>query len=132
MSKEYGVADASYQAAGCENGIRALVTEFYQQMASLPEARLIFEMHSDDLETTIDKLTRFLCGWMGGPKLFSESYGQIRIPIAHKHLSIGIAERDAWLLCMEKALELQPYEEAFKSYLLEQLFVPAEKSRNQD
>ena len=128
----YGEGDASFKAAGSEAGIRILVKEFYQQMATLPQAQHIFAMHSNDLELTIDKLARFLCGWLGGPKLFNEKYGQIRIPVAHKHLKIGVAERDAWLLCMEKALETQPYEEAFKRYLLEQLFTPAERSRNQD
>lgn len=132
MAKVYGEDDASFQAAGGEAGIRTLVEEFYRQMASLPEAQKIFAMHSNDLEVTIDKLARFLCGWLGGPKLFSEKYGQIRIPVAHKHLTIGCAERDAWLLCMEKALENQPYDDAFKTYLLTQLFVPAERSRNQD
>lgn len=132
MTVTYGEADASFQAAGGEKGIRLLVEEFYRQMGSLPEAKKIFDMHSDDLEMTIDKLTRFLCGWLGGPKLFNEKYGQIRIPVAHKHLAIGTTERDAWLLCMEKALETQPYNDDFKAYLLEQLFVPAERSRNQD
>ena len=128
----YGEADASFQAAGGEAGIRLLVEEFYRQMSVLPESKNIFDMHTGDLEVTIDKLTRFLCGWLGGPKLFNEKYGQIRIPVAHKHLEIGTNERDAWLLCMQKALQLQPYEGDFKVYLLEQLFVPAERSRNQD
>lgn len=39
---------------------------------------------------------------------------------------------DTWLLCMWKALEVQPYAQDFKRYLIEQLFVPAERSRNQD
>ena len=128
----YGEADASFQAAGGEAGIRLLAEEFYRQMSVLPESKKIFDMHTGDLEVTIDKLTRFLCGWLGGPKLFNEKYGQIRIPVAHKHLEIGTNERDAWLLCMQKALQLQPYEDDFKVYLLEQLFVPAERSRNQD
>ncbi|NRB39055.1 MAG: group II truncated hemoglobin [Pseudomonadales bacterium] len=132
MQKTYGEGDDSFQAAGGEEGIRKLVQEFYRQMALLPEAEAIFTMHNSDLDTTIDKLARFLCGWLGGPKLFSEKYGSIRIPVAHRHLAIGPDERDAWLLCMEKALESQPFDEDFKRYLLEQLFVPAERSRNQD
>ncbi len=130
--KSYGIEDGSYIAAGKEEGIRTLVAEFYHQMATLPEAKAIFSMHSSDVETSIDKLACFLCGWLGGPKLYSQKYQKIRIPVAHQHLNIGISERDAWLLCMQKALALQPYADDFKVYLLEQLFIPAERSRNQD
>jgi len=45
---------------------------------------------------------------------------------------LGAKERDAWLLCMQRALAEQPYADDFKQYLIEQLFVPAERSRNRD
>ncbi|BFM18046.1 group II truncated hemoglobin [Maricurvus nonylphenolicus] len=128
-SKPYGTDDASFQAAGGVEGIRKLVDAFYDAMEVLPEAKTIREMHPDDLTESRDKLARFLCGWLGGPKLYREKYGSIAIPRAHNHLDIGVDERDAWLLCMEKALEDQPFADDFKTYLLEQLFVPAERSR---
>ena len=83
------------------------------------------EMHPPELTVTRDKLTRFLRGWLGGPKLFSEKYGPIKIPVAHAHLDIGRAEHDAWLACMEQAIALQSFEDGFKKYLFEQLRVPA-------
>lgn len=129
---QYGIKDASYKAAGEEQGIRRLVADFYDEMDSLPEAKLIREMHPTNLDESKDKLARFLCGWLGGPKLFQEKYGKIRIPLAHRHLAIGPAERDTWLLCMQNALKKQAYKESFKAYLLEQLYVPAEGSRNKD
>ncbi|PCI45379.1 MAG: globin [Moraxellaceae bacterium] len=129
---QYGVKDASFQAAGQEPGVRKLVDAFYDEMEVLPEAKLIRDMHPEDLEESRDKLARFLCGWLGGPKLFQAKYGKIRIPLAHRHLAIGLSERDAWLLCMEHALQKQDFNPLFKKYLLEQLFVPAEGSRNQE
>ena len=131
-SPQYGDGDTSFQAAGGEEGIRQLIDDFYDIMDTLPEARGIRDMHPQDLTVSRDKLARFLCGWLGGPKLYWEKYGRIQIPRAHNHLRIGIHERDTWLLCMWKALGAQPYEEDFKRYLIEQLFVPAERSRNQD
>ncbi|MBY4678211.1 group II truncated hemoglobin [Marinobacterium arenosum] len=128
----YGDGDISFQAAGGEAGIRKLVDAFYDAMEQLPEARRIRAMHPDNLDESRDKLASFLCGWLGGPKRYREKYGPIRIPAAHSHLEIGPAERDAWLLCMEKALESQPFATDFKKYLLEQLFVPAERSRTRD
>lgn len=128
----YGQEDASFQAAGGFDGIKQLVDAFYDAMETLPQAQTIREMHASDLTESRDKLTRFLCGWLGGPKLFSEKYGPIRIPVAHKHLVIGSAERDAWLACMQVAVNSQPYQQDFRDYLMAQLYVPAERSRNTD
>ncbi|GAA3933538.1 group II truncated hemoglobin [Litoribacillus peritrichatus] len=128
----YGTADASFQAAGEYEGIKQLVDDFYTVMSSIPEAKTIRDMHPDNLEESRDKLTRFLCGWLGGPKLYSEKYGAIRIPVAHRHLDIGPAERDAWLACMQIAVDKQSYHADFKDYLMKQLYVPAERSRNKD
>ena len=86
-------------------------------------------MHANDLSESSKKLSYFLSGWLGGPKLYLNTYGSINIPLAHKHLSVGLAESEAWLLCMQKAVDSQPYEETFKVYLMEQLRVPAERIR---
>ncbi len=129
-SKEYGTLDATFQAAGAEQGVKKLVDDFYDNMQRLVEAKRILSMHPDDLEVSRDKLFRFLCGWMGGPKLYREKYGPISIPAVHAHLSIGTEERDAWLLCMKKAIEQQDYSDDFKEYLFKQLSFPAHRVVN--
>ncbi|MCA9710921.1 MAG: group II truncated hemoglobin [Myxococcales bacterium] len=123
----WGEGDASFLAAGGVEGITALVDRFYAHMDALPQARVIRQMHPEDLGPSRDKLARFLCGWLGGPRRYQERYGPIRIPMAHARFPIGEAERDAWLLCMQRALEEQPYDEGFKAYLLRQLAVPAQR-----
>ena len=125
----YGEGNTSCLTAGGESGIRKLVDDFYDIMCELPEAKTIRHMHPDDLAVSRDKLARFLCDWLGGPKLFREKYGPIHIPQAHSHLAIGVDERDAWLKCMELALAKQPYADEFRQYLLKALFTPAERSR---
>lgn len=132
MTKPYGQEDATYQAAGEYEGIKKLVDDFYDIMGELKEAQHIREMHPDDLDVTRDKLTRFLCAWTGGPRLYREKYGPISIPQAHAHLTIGSEERDAWLLCMKKALAKQDYPQDFQDYMITQLAVPAERCRNAD
>jgi hemoglobin len=127
--RAYGEGDASFQAAGGVEGLRRLVADFYRMMDTLPEAATIRAMHPSDLSGSADKLHRFLCGWLGGPKLYREKYGSIHIPSAHAHLAIGERERDAWLLCMERALARQDYPREFCDYLLRALFRPAEASR---
>ncbi|CCK75142.1 MAG: group II truncated hemoglobin [Oleispira antarctica] len=128
----YGKEDNSFHAAGGFDGIKQLVDAFYNAMETLAQAQKIRAMHNPDLDESRDKLTRFLTGWLGGPKLFSEKYGPIRIPVAHRHLDIGPAERDAWLACMKIAVDAQPYQQDFRDYLMAQLYVPAERSRNKD
>lgn len=96
-------------------------------MDELPEAATIRRMHPSDLIESRDKLARFLCGWMNGPKRYNEKYGPIKIPAAHAHLRVGPEEREAWLLCMQRALAEQDYTPEFRSYLLRELRVPAER-----
>ena len=126
---EYGVGDTTFQAAGGQDGIRQLIDTFYDIMGNDPKYRVIFDWHPDDLEISRDKLALFLCGWMGGPKPFVDKYGPIRIPDAHRHLKVTEVERDLWLDCMSRALAEQNYPQSLIDYLLEQLFVPAERIR---
>jgi len=128
-SCEYGAGDNSYRMAGELAGITQLVDVFYHNMDTFPESKKIRAMHPADLVESRKKLAYFLSGWLGGPKLYSEHFGSIRIPLAHKHLSVGVEESEAWLFCMKKAIDQQPYEEPFKVYLIEQLRVPAERIR---
>jgi hemoglobin len=128
-ARPYGEGDASFQAAGGEQGIARLVDRFYEVMDTRADAAGIRRMHPKDLTVSRDKLARFLCGWLGGPKRFSEKYGPIQIPRAHVRFNVGESERDAWLACMREALESQPLAEDFKAYLMRELFVPAERIR---
>jgi len=125
----YGLEDNSYVSAGKIDGIRQLVDRFYYYMDEESQAKKIRDMHPVNLDSAKEKLTLFLCGWLGGPKLYQEKYGAISIPQFHKPFQIGEAERDAWLRCMEKAIGEQDYAEGFKAYLCEQFFIPAERIR---
>jgi hemoglobin len=82
-----------------------LVDRFYDRMDTLPEAKIIREMHADDLGLIRDVLKRYLTEWTGGPKLYSPEKGHPRLRQRHIGFAIGDAERDAWLLCMRGAME---------------------------
>ena len=85
--------------------IDRLVEGFYRRMDVLPDAKGIRAMHAADLELTKNVLKRYLCEWMGGPKLYSAEKGHPRLRQRHMGFKIGELERDAWLLCMKGALE---------------------------
>ncbi|MFK7161591.1 group II truncated hemoglobin [Marinospirillum sp. MEB164] len=128
----FGEEDTSYQAAGGQEGLARLCAAFYRVMETDPQAATIRAMHREDLSESIDKLTWFLCGWLGGPISYRDRYGPINIPKAHAHLDIGPAERDAWLSCMQQALDQQDYTPEFKRYLMASLWRPADFSRTRD
>lgn len=125
----YGQDDASYLAAGGYDGLKKLVDDFYQFMDKQTFATAIRAMHPDDLSESADKLTLFLCGWLGGPRLYQEKYGGLSIPGVHRHLNIDAHHRDAWLKCMQLAVDQQDYTSRFKTYLMAQLYKPAERIR---
>jgi hemoglobin len=94
-----------YDLIGGEMGLRSLVDRFYDIMDSAPEAAGIRALHPKNLTTSREKLFMFLSGWAGGPALYAEKYGHPRLRQRHMHFSIGNAERDQWLWCMNKALD---------------------------
>lgn len=125
----YGIGDATFTALGGTPGIRQLVDYFYDTMESNADFQTIWSWHHSDKVIMRDKLSLFLCAWTGGPKEYGAKYGGISIPAVHAHLSVGIAERDQWLNCMQFALEAMNYPEDLKNYMLQQLAIPAERVR---
>lgn len=125
----FGSGDASFQAAGGDAGIRRLVEDFYAIMDSSPHAATIRQMYPEDLSLAREKLAVFLCGWLGGPRHYSERFGPISIPQFHARWPIAQAESDAWLACMAQAIARQGYSSAFADYLLQQLEIPAARIR---
>jgi len=127
--QQYGIGASSFEAAGGEAGIFKLVNDFFDRMGNDERFATIWQMHPDDKEVSRDKLARFLCGWLGGPRLYNEKYGAIGIPRVHAHLDIETPERDQWLTCMAETVAEQAFAPDFKAYLMEQLFIPAEAVR---
>ena len=121
-----------YVLLGGETAVRKLVDRFYELMDSLPQAQQIRAMHPQDLSVSADKLFMFLSGWLGGPQLYIEEFGHPRLRMRHMHVPVDEAARDAWMLCMKRALEEMNIEdEMLKKQLLHSLFKTADFMRNQ-
>jgi hemoglobin len=95
-----------YEVLGGEAPLRQLVETFYRIMDTADEVKELRAMHSQDLSEASQKLFEFLSGWLGGPTLFEAKYGHPRLRARHMPFSIGEKERDQWLYCMAKALEV--------------------------
>lgn len=120
-----------YQRIGGAEKVRTLVHRFYQIMDELPESYGIRKMHAEDLQNSEDKLFKFLSGWMGGPQLFIQEFGHPMLRRRHLPFAIGNAERDQWMLCMNKALQEVVEDEALRKDLATAFAGVADHMRNQ-
>ena len=130
LHAHYRQGDTQFRLAGGQAGCMKLANDFYDIMETLPAARHIRRLHKPDLGESHEKLGLFLCGYLNGPELYAEKYGRLQLAPAHGHVPIRSEDRDAWLLCMQKALDRQPWPQEFKAFLLQRLSVPAERCRN--
>jgi len=121
-----------YELLGGERGVLSLVDRFYFFMDTLPEAAGIRAIHAKSLAGARDKLFKFLSGWLGGPDLFIRQYGHPRLRQRHFPFAIGTAERDQWMLCMNKALDEMPLDAVFRENLSLSLLQLATHMINQD
>lgn len=107
-----------YEKLGGEPAVRRLVERFYALMDELPEAAAIRAMHPEDLAHAKEKLFMFLSGWLGGPPLYAQRHGPPRLGRAHSRFGIDRAARDAWMLCMTRALDEQVADAELRGQLL--------------
>lgn len=120
-----------YQRIGGAEKVRSLVRRFYELMDELPESYGIRKMHAEDLQSANDKLFMFLSGWLGGPQLFVEAYGHPMLRRRHLPFVIGDAERDQWMLCMNRALDEVVDDAALRHELSDAFTKVADHMRNQ-
>ncbi len=120
-----------YEMIGGETGLRTLVNRFYNVMDTFPEAAKIRSFHAKSLNESREKLFMFLSGWSGGPQLYVKRFGHPRLRMRHMPFSIGSAERDQWLSCMNKALDESQLDPRVVEYLKLHFAETADFMRNQ-
>ena len=122
--------DTPFEWMGGESKVRQLVDRFYDLMDLEPQYELLRAVHGSTLDDARDKLFWFLCGWLGGPSYFEERFGHPRLRMRHMPFSIGIAERDQWLACMDQAMSEVGVDPALHQRLNQSFFQTADWMRN--
>ena len=125
-------AATAYAALGGAEKLRALVECFYRLMDEQPEYYPIRKLHPQDLTGSVDKLYCFLSGWMGGPPLYAQKYGQPFLRARHLPFPIGVTERDLWLACMRQAMEAEGVEAGLRAALANAFAKTADHMRNRE
>lgn len=130
-SKSAPLANPHYQQIGGEPVVLQLVDRFYALMDQLPQAAVVRAMHPADLTPAKQRLFMFLSGWLGGPPLYAEAFGHPRLRHAHAGFAIDAAARDAWMACMNQALQELVPDEVLRQQLGAAFFKTADFLCNQ-
>ena len=120
-----------FEVLGGAEKLRALVDRFYEIMDAEPEYYPIRKLHPPDLSGSADKLYLFLSGWLGGPPLYQQKFGQPFLRARHLPFPIGETERDLWLACMRQALQDVQVEDGLGAALADAFAKTADHMRNQ-
>lgn len=91
-----------FEAIGGGETIRKLVEAFYPKVYADPELAPLFE---GDMVEIMAKQELFLTQFTGGPALYSEQHGPPMMRRRHLPFEITPRRAEAWLRCMEQALD---------------------------
>lgn len=112
----------------------ALASTFYDVMErDEPE---LAALHQLDAVGKISPESRhnfgvFLVFWLGGPDDYLHTRGHPRLRMRHAHLPIGTGMRDAWLRCMQTAMDEHEVRGPVREFLDQRLAEVADFLRNQ-
>ncbi len=96
---------ALYQSIGSEEPYYRLVEHFYQGVENDPVLR---PLYPEELTDAKRKLALYLIYRTGGARTYEEERGHPRMRGRHMPFKIGQKERDAWMVNMNRALDLTP------------------------
>jgi hemoglobin len=107
QSAPLGPKNTPFDVIGHDAAV-ALATRFYDHMDEHePELVAVHRRGEDGKVAPIvrERFSAFLVEWLGGPPIYSTANGHPRLRMRHMEVSIGIELRDAWLRCMNAALD---------------------------
>jgi hemoglobin len=101
----HGESQSFFDAIGGHATFEAIVREFYRGIESDPVLRPMYP--EGDLEGAIDRLTKFLEQYWGGPTTYSEERGHPRLRMRHQPFRVNPEARDHWIDHMRHAVAQQ-------------------------
>lgn len=109
-----------YQMIGGEQALERLVEKFYDIIETDPDGEIVHALHRKGFGISHVRLAQFefLSGFFGGPQYYAERMGHANLRAMHEHIQIGSAEVNAWLVCMEKAINELEFDADVKAKLM--------------
>jgi hemoglobin len=96
--------------------LRAIVQAFYPLVKAEP---LISDLFPDNLSETMNKQEAFLTGFLGGPPLFHQTYGNPMLRYRHAPFEITLTRAKAWFACFVDAVDSVNLEPSLRDELLQ-------------
>jgi hemoglobin len=92
-----------FDEIGGQATIETIVRGFY---AGVAEDEVLRPLYPEaDLEPAIDRLTKFLAQYWGGPTTYSEERGHPRLRMRHAPFTVDVDARDRWLAHFRAGLD---------------------------
>ncbi len=116
-----------------EDLVHRIVRSFYTHMErSEPALAQVHELDDEGhvSERTQERFGRFLVEWLGGPAHYSPREGHPRLRMRHARVPIDSTMRDAWLRCMNQALDDHGVQGEVRAFLNGRLAEVADFLRN--
>ncbi|QAY66789.1 globin [Paenibacillus protaetiae] len=111
-----------YEAIGGGATVRRMVEAFYPHVQAHP---LLGPLFPADITPVMEKQYLFLSQFFGGPSLYSDQYGHPMMRGRHLPFPITVERAEAWLSCMDQALQDIGMSEELREIVLHRLSGPA-------
>lgn len=85
-----------------EEKLNLVVQNFYNRVYSSPILKPLFQVDRTSIQ---EKQMMFLTQFLGGPKLYSQKYGQPNMKKKHIPHPIDVRAKEEWLFCMKTAID---------------------------
>ena len=116
-----------FEAIGGYEPIDRLIEGLYKRIGQHPKLTPIFP---DDLEESARKQRLFLIQFLGGPPLYTEDRGHPMLRRRHLAFAITPERKDAWLECMNGALEEAGIKDPYRTAIFDRLTMTAQHMVN--
>jgi hemoglobin len=107
-----------YERMGGQATVQHIVEAFYKRVVEHPLLAPLFPVN---MTLVMEKQTKFLSQFLGGPSLYTSEYGHPRMRARHQYFSITKERADAWLDCMHSALVEVLHDDEMRDILMERL-----------
>ncbi|MFG0214086.1 globin [Brevibacillus porteri] len=116
------VNQTPYGIIGGADTLARLVDTFYDLVKQHPD---ITDLFPEDLTQVKERQYQFLTQFLGGPSLYSDAHGHPMLRARHMPFPIGPIQAEAWLACMDKAMDLTGLEGEIRTQIFDRLRLTA-------
>ncbi|MCX4187104.1 group II truncated hemoglobin [Methylophaga sp. OBS4] len=109
-----------YDQIGQAEGVQQLVNTFCELLETTETGKPVYLLHLRGHGMAHARMEQFsfFCGMFGGPQLYAEKWGHSDVRKIHAHVDIDEALSQAWLSCMDMALDKLAYPADLKQQLM--------------